>query len=692
MKKILFFAFLSMSAIGFSQSYEYVPWGGSVDNPGATPYTIPDTNADAASKLSSTTAGHKFTKFDRSKEGSTPQEDDGKTYGRNAFSVVNPSEVNGIDERGWATGALTILPSPGYYSHIRSTASSGARSPGAWLKYTVDFTQAGKFNPILKVRDNGTSRNQTYEIKVYSVDDISNNIYTVSGSTVTTNFSGSAGVNTTSGDGTAKVVAIMTSQSGNLWYQIQTPVIIPAAGRYVVEISNTQMQGIGGFAAFTFWKQAAIVEPEVFLSSPKIGEVFEAGSPILLSAKAKAGDGTLSKVEFFDGTTSLGNGVAVGGGVYELTINAAGKIYNFNAVVTETGGVAPDTGKSVGDLKVIGIVVPSVTAYPGTPWNGTPWSFSSNNTANFVIGNAIGRSASDFYNGIPVWAYDIGLVHPQLATSVTSLNYVAGAAAQNTGSVGTDIRGAKALEQSKTLTASDDFSRDATIPGASRFLGTTDYRAATGGTWARYSCTFAPGQYKLLVRASNDGCNGNYSVYVRFLNPDGTTIAKTVSYNGGQPSNASCTEALNVVALDINASPYNTLTPSTVKTYWVMVDKPIDLTGNVIVEVSDPEPASGVGSPGNGPLGEFTFEYVGALSSAKFLEENLKVFANGRILNVNYNSLNQAKVSVFDLNGKQIVSKPIDNGSLVTELPTAGVYIVNVESNGTSKVTKVLVK
>jgi Bacterial Ig domain len=698
MKKLLFYAILGMSTIGFSQPYNYVPWVGATPGSTGTPYAVPDVNADSATKLNVATAGLRFTRFDRTKDGATPQEDDNNTFGRNAFSAFTPTDVNGSDsDRGWITNAPGTLPSPGYYTSIRAHAGGGPRSPGAWMKYTINFTEAGNFNPLIKVRDNGASRNQTFEIKVYPVTNTGDIIYTQ-----ITNFSGTSTVNTISTDGTAKQVATITNPATTYWYQILTTVTIPSAGNYVVEISNTQSQGAGGLSAVTFWKQSAAIEPELVITSPQNGAVFEVGNPILLSATAKAGDGSLSGVKFYDLTTDpktlLGSGVTTGGGVYELSIPATAKVYNFQAEVTETGGVAPDTAVSIGDFKAVGVSDSfDGTNYPGTPWNTTPWSFTADNTANYTKGNTIPRtSAADMYNGIPIWAYDLGSVNRELEKASSSIRYVAGASAVNAASSGIDSRGNNAITAGKTLSLSDDFSRALTVPGAGRFLSSsTDYRVSVGGIWARYSCNFAPGQYKLIVRGSSDVCSGNFNVYARFLKPDGTPVGTTgtVTYNAGQIATG-CGAELNITRLDPVATPaYSVFTSPTLNTHWVAVETIVELSGNVIVEISDPDPLIGGNIPGNGTIGEFTFEYVGpALSTTKFQENNLKVYTNGRILNVNYDSLDQASVVIYDINGKHIVSKPLVKGTMTTELPVSGIYLVNVQSKGATKTTKVIVK
>lgn len=692
MKKLFFFAILGISTMAYSQSYTYLPYGG-------TAYAVPDVNFDDVTELNSNSSGQKFTKFDRTSESSTPEADMDKTFGRNTASTFTATDKAGTDaDRGWVTNTDATLPSPGFYTCIRTHASGGPRSWGAWLMYTVNFTETGVFNPMLRVRDGAANRNQSYDISIYSPSNMSTPLYTKS-----CNLTGATNVGTSSTDGTAKLMAIINggTTSNCVWFKVLDGFTVPATGNYILKISNTYSGGAGGLGGYTFWKQAAVVAPEVVLNSPTNGNVFEAGSPITLSAKATAGDGTLAGVEFFNGTTSIGQGVAAGEGVYTLTLNATGQLYDFKAIVTETGGTDPNTATAIGNVKVIGIDEPfNGTTYPGTPWSGTAWSFGTNNTANYVMGNGITRAnATDFYNGIPVWAYDLGSVNREMEKSTTGLRYVAGGSTSNATVTGTDIRAARALELTKTLSASDEFSRNTLVPGASRFLSSADFRATSGGAWARYTCNFAPGKYKLIVRSSGDVCSGNYSVYARFLNPDGTVIGQSETstgiymWNAGQAA-VDCAAKLNVTKVDAVANPaYSVFVAPTGITHWVIVDHVIELSGNVIVELSDPDPVLGANVPGNGAYGEFTFEYVGLTSTKNIqIDNNFKVFANNKMLAVEYVNSEVAQVLVYNLSGNLIVNKPMLNGKMFTELPVAGVYIVKLQNNGNSLVKRVVVQ
>ena len=684
MKKLLFFAILGMSTMAFSQSYTYTSYG--VATGGAT-YAVPDANADVQAELVQT-AGQKFTKFDLAvgTYPSTPTDDRDKTFGNN---IPTPTDGSGTDaDRGWTTGLLPVGEKE-YYSCIRQVAAVLCpRSPGLWAYHTVNFTEAAKFNPIVRFRDG--SKTNVFVISIYSPTDMSTPLYNE-----TVDLTGAApGVD--SADGKAKYLVsngTVPGNNGSVWYKIATLFTVPSAGNYIVKISQTTTTGAIGLGSFTFWKEAAATAPEVAITAPATNSVVDEGSSIALTAKATAGDGTVSGVEFFDGATSLGAGTDTGGGFYTLNVTAAAsKVYDFKAVVTETGGVAPDTGESI-VIKVMSIGNAddnfNGTSYPGKPWNNTKWSFGTDNAANFAIGGTLDRVVGvDKYQGVPFFAYDLGAVNNSWDKSSLSLRYVAGSSTSQSSTTGTDDR--LTQKGSNVFSFSDDYSRAVTTTGAGRFLGSaTDYRFSAGGAWARYSSTFAAGKYKLILRAT-DLCNANYNVYVRILKADGTVVGSY--YVNGGTSTFVCVNEFNATALAGNPT-YATLTTPTINTKWIMMNDEISLDGDVIVELSDPDPVLGANSGGAGAFGEFTFEYTGTLSTADFSTSDFKVYTTNRTINVNADSNEDATVTIYDINGKLIATKVIVDGAASAEVSTSGIYIVKAQADGkNAKTVKVVVK
>lgn len=693
MKKLLFFAVFAMSSLAFSQTpptpspYPYTSYG--VANGGAA-YSVPDENADVLAELVQS-AGQRYTKFDLTTTvfPSTPADDLDKTFGNNNAGSTDQAGTD--QDRGWVTTAAgnpTILPSVGYYSAVRQVAAVQCpRGPGLWAYHTVEFKEVAKFNPIVRFRDG--SKTNEFVISIYSPSDMSTPLYTE-----TVNLTGAAS-GLDSADGKAKYL-VLNGASGNsasVWYRINPTFTVPSAGNYIVKISQTTITGAIGLGSFTFWKEAAATAPEVAITVPATNSVFDEGSAIALTAKVTPGDGTVSGVEFFDGATSLGMGTTTGDGFYTLNVTAsASKVYEFKAVVTETGGVAPDTGESL-VIKVMSIGNAednfNGTSYTGKPWSNTKWSFGADNAANFAIGGAFDRVVGvDKYQGVPFFAYDLGAVNNTWDKSSLSLRYVAGSATSQGSTTGTDDR----LTQigSNVFSFSDDYSRALTTTGAGRFLGSaTDYRFNVGGAWARYSSTFAAGKYKLILRAT-DLCNANYNVYVRILKADGTVVGSY--YVNGGTSTFVCANEFNATALAGNPT-YAALTAPTANTKWIMMNDEISIDGDVIVELSDPDPVLGANSGGSGSFGEFTFEYTGSLSTADFSTSDFKVYTTNRTINVNANNTEDVTVTIYDINGKLIATKVIVDGAASAEVPTSGIYIVKAQAaSKNAKTVKVLVK
>ncbi|MBD8524591.1 glycosyl hydrolase family 18 protein [Pseudomarimonas arenosa] len=78
------------------------------------------------------------------------------------------------------------------------------------------------------------------------------------------------------------------------------------------------------------------VAPTVSLTAPAAGQSFQAGSTITVSANAQDSDGTVTQVQFFRGSTSLGTDTSA---PYSVTwSNAQAGSYSLTAVATDNGG------------------------------------------------------------------------------------------------------------------------------------------------------------------------------------------------------------------------------------------------------------------------------------------------------------------------------------------------------------------
>jgi chitodextrinase len=100
--------------------------------------------------------------------------------------------------------------------------------------------------------------------------------------------------------------------------------------------------------------QSSNAAPTVALTSPTASGTYSAGSAVNLSATAADADGTVVKVEFFDGTTSLGIATAA---PYTLSWTATLGVHSFTAQATDNLGAqttsAPVTVSITGGSNVV---------------------------------------------------------------------------------------------------------------------------------------------------------------------------------------------------------------------------------------------------------------------------------------------------------------------------------------------------
>ncbi|WP_276372001.1 Ig-like domain-containing protein [Chryseolinea sp. H1M3-3] len=128
----------------------------------------------------------------------------------------------------------------------------------------------------------------------------------------------------------------------------------PAAGNYSVTAKATDNAGAVSTSAITrFSVQNSTTGASVVLTSPLNGSTFDAGSSIQLTATATALSGAISKVEFYRGTTKIGEDLTspytfiwnnVAAGNYNLTARATDNLAKIvtsaavNIIVSNPGG------------------------------------------------------------------------------------------------------------------------------------------------------------------------------------------------------------------------------------------------------------------------------------------------------------------------------------------------------------------
>jgi len=139
-------------------------------------------------------------------------------------------------------------------------------------------------------------------------------------------------------------------------------VIAPATpGAYSFQWRMVQ-QGVERFGALTTNANVQTINgpPTVSLSSPSNNQTFTAGSNISLTATASDSDGTVSKVEFFQGSTKLGEDTNGADGFSYTWLSVPAGSYVLTARATDNGGAIATSG-AVNITVNLPNVPPSVT-------------------------------------------------------------------------------------------------------------------------------------------------------------------------------------------------------------------------------------------------------------------------------------------------------------------------------------------
>ncbi|MFT3822667.1 MAG: Ig-like domain-containing protein [Chitinophagaceae bacterium] len=210
---------------------------------------------------------------------------------------------------------------------------------------------------------------------IWSVDGMAGN-YTIDVSdnastwtTISTITGNAATTTTTDVSGTGRYVRINMTQRHFSWSSYQI---------YELQIFNTTTTNTA---------------PVVSLTAPASNATFIAGSNITLSATASDADGTISKVEFFNGATKLGE---VTSSPYNYTwTNVAAGSYSITAKATDNGNAS--TTSSAASILVTAIsasgggweLTGNSGTTPGTNFIGTTDAkklvFKTNNTSRLTI-------------------------------------------------------------------------------------------------------------------------------------------------------------------------------------------------------------------------------------------------------------------------------------------------------------------
>ncbi|QNR82919.1 DNRLRE domain-containing protein [Pedobacter riviphilus] len=268
------------------------------------------------------------------------------------------------------------------------------QSTTAPYSFTWNNPASGTYALTAKVTDNNGGTTLSDTIKV-----IINTLPTVAISSPANNAVFTAGTNVTIEAGAADAdgtIAKVEFYQGNtlLGQSTSSPYSFtwnaPATGTYALTAKATDNNG--GTTLSDTIKVIINTLPTVAISSPANNAVYTAGTNIVVNANAADADGTITKVEFYQGNTLLGQSTTA---PYSFTWNApATGTYTLTAKATDNYG-----GTTVSDIvKVTVNTLPTVAL--SSPANNAVYTAGTNIVVNANAADADGTITKvEFYKG-----------------------------------------------------------------------------------------------------------------------------------------------------------------------------------------------------------------------------------------------------------------------------------------------------
>ncbi|CCH54246.1 coagulation factor 5/8 type domain protein [Fibrisoma limi BUZ 3] len=255
----------------------------------------------------------------------------------------------------------------------------GYVATGEWLEYTVDITTAGRYTLAARVANPGGAKSFHVELD---------------GQTV----SGAIAVPVTGGFQAWQTVSVTTPEL--------------STGRKILRVVMDATDFNLNYLTFALVDQPASLE--VAITAPTNNTEFSAHANITVQASVTAGPSTISRVEFFQGSTKLGEDAT---SPYEYTwSHVAAGTYSITAKATTT------TGQSAVSIPVTITVKPEMGGRTNLALN-KPTVVSSTENGSFpgqsaVDGKLNTRWSSQFSD--PQWIYvDLGAVYALSEVKIT---------------------------------------------------------------------------------------------------------------------------------------------------------------------------------------------------------------------------------------------------------------------------------
>jgi Bacterial Ig domain len=294
-----------------------------------------------------------------------------------------------------------------------------------------------------------------------------------------------------------------------------------AVGTYTITAKATDDKGALTTSAAITVKVNANVAPTVSITAPANNASFTAPAAITINATATDTDGTIAKVDFYNGTTLLGTDTT---SPYSYSwANVAAGTYSITAKATDDKGAI--TTSSAISVTVGANQVPTVSIT--SPANNASFAAPANITINANAADADGTiSKVEFYNGTTLLGTDTTSPYFYAWSNVAAGTYsVTAKATDNKGAVTTSIAVSVSVSNNQlpTITFDEPIDNgpaiyapaditlgatasdvDGTIAKVEFFKGTTKLGEATAVPYRFVWAAVTAGTYSLTAKATDN--------------------------------------------------------------------------------------------------------------------------------------------------------------------------------------------
>jgi predicted phage tail protein len=367
--------------------------------------------------------------------------------------------------------------------------------------FTVSLLSAGIVHAALTVSITSPANNATF----------------VAPASITINANAAAAGSTVSKvdfyNGATKIGTDTTSPYSFAWTNV-------AVGTYTVTAKATDALGAVTTSAAITVKVNANVAPSVSITAPVTNAAFAAPAAITINANAADTDGTIAKVDFYNGTTLLGTDTT---SPYSFAwANVAVGTYTITAKATDDKGAV--TTSTAITVKVNANVAPTVSIT--TPVNNAAFVAPASITINANAADTDGTiSKVDFYNGTTLLGTDTISPYSYGWTNVAAGTYsITAKATDDKGAVTTSAAVSVKVNANQTPTVSvaapannatftapaainitaNAADADGTITKVDFYNGTTLLGTDTTSPYSYSWASVAAGTYSITAKATDN--------------------------------------------------------------------------------------------------------------------------------------------------------------------------------------------